>query len=277
MVSARFQAVRHSVQMFGWVGNLALTSAPIVMLCLAFMLFYQTMPNTRVRWTAALVGGLVGGVLWHLNGQFNILFTSRIVSTSNIYGGLSAIPVLLIGLYFSWLILLFGAQVAYAFQNLESYLQERVAESVNQRGREFIAFRLVTAIGARFQRGVSPASTIQLAAELGIPTRLVHQVMRTLLEARLVMEVAGCDGAYTPARPLDQITCHDILQAMRANHGMDLVTRDEPMLKAVYGEFQRIYEAERDAAGSVSILALVNRTPGLAAGTNLKVIKEKSS
>ena len=231
-----------------------------------------------MQWRASLVGGIVGGLLWHLNSQFNIFFASSIVNTSKIYGGLSVLPVLLIGLYFSWLILLFGAQVAYAFQNLETYLQERAAEGVNQRGREFIAFRLMTAIGLRFQNRQPPAALQSLATELTIPTRLVHEVLQTLLGAKLVVEVAGHEIAFNPARPLDQITCHDILEAMRASHGQELATRDEPTRKEVFGEFQRILDAEREAASSVTMLALVNRTPLLTVGTSdVKVIPEQNS
>lgn len=277
IAGAEFQAVQASVSAFGWPGQLALRSLPLVILSLAFMLFYQTMPNTKVRWQASLVGGIVGGVLWHANSQFNIFFASKIVSTSKLYGSLTALPVLLVGLYFSWLILLLGAQVAYAFQNLEAYLQERAAEGVNQRGREFIAFRLMAAIGARFQNSVAPASLNQLASELSIPTRLTHQVLQTLLGARLIVELAGRENAFAPARPLDQITCHDILQAMRASHGHEVATRDEPTRKEVYGEFQRILEAERAAAESVTMLELVNRTPQLEAAPARKELDAKSA
>ena len=278
MVSAQFQAVQHSAEALGPVGRFALKTAPVMMLSLAFMLFYQTMPNTKVQWRASLVGGIVGGLLWHLNSQFNIFFASSIVNTSKIYGGLSVLPVLLIGLYFSWLILLFGAQVAYAFQNLETYLQERAAEGVNQRGREFIAFRLMTAIGLRFQNHQPPAALNTLATELTIPTRLVHEVLQTMLGAQLVVEVTGRENGFTPARPLDQITCHDILQAMRASNGHELATRDEPTRKEVFGEFQRILEAERAAASSVTMLALVNRTPALTIGTSdMNVLPERNA
>jgi membrane protein len=274
MVSAQFHAVQHSAEALGWLGQLGLKAAPVLMLSLAFMLFYQTMPNTKVQWRASLVGGVVGGLLWHLNGQFNLLFASRVVTTSKLYGGLSVVPVLLIGLYFSWLILLFGAQVAYAFQNLESYLQARVCDTVNQRGREFIAFRLMTAIGTRFHNGLPPLPLNRQASDLSIPTRLVQEVLQTLLGARLVVEVAGRETAYAPARPLDQITCHDILQAMRASHGQELATREEPARQEVYGEFQRILEAERSAAESVTMLALIRRTPALAGGGEFKALAD---
>jgi len=267
MVSAQFQSVQQSAETLGFVGRFALKTAPLVMLSLAFMLFYQTMPNTKVQWRASLIGGVVGGFLWHINSQFNIFFASSVVNTSKIYGTLSVLPVLLIGLYFSWLILLLGAQVAYAFQNLETYLQERASEGVNQRGREFIAFRVMTAMGLRFQNRQPPVPLNTLASELTIPTRLVHEVLQTLASAQLVVSVSGLEIAYIPARPLDQVTCHDILEAMRATHGHDIATRDEPARKAVFGEFQRILDAERAAASAVTLLALVNRTPMLADAT----------
>ena len=95
--------------------------------------------------------------------------------------------------------------------------------------------------------------------DVAVPTRLVRQIMQTLSGARLVVETAGTESAYLPARPMERITCHDILQAMRAGHGQELSTRDEPGRAEVYGEFQRIQEAERQAAASVTMLALVNR------------------
>jgi membrane protein len=232
---------------------------PVVLLCLTFATFYILMPNTKVDWQAALVGGLVGGSLFHLNNLASVLYVSRVVSSSKIYGSLGLVPVFMAGLYFSWLILLFGAQVAYAFQNRASYLEERQVENINQRGREFIALRLMTTIGQRFDRAKQPPTTAALGEELCVPTRLVRQILQTLTSARLVVETAGLETAYLPARPLEDISCHDILQAMRASQGQELATRDEPVRAEVLGEFCRIQEAERQAAASVSMLALVNR------------------
>jgi DNA-binding IscR family transcriptional regulator len=117
----------------------------------------------------------------------------------------------------------------------------------------------MTCIGQRFIRGAAPPAVVEMGKEMCIPTRLIQQVMHTLCAARLVVEVAGSEAAYLPARPLENITCHDVLQAMRASQGHDLETRDEPARAEVYGEFHRIAEAERQAAASVSMLTLANR------------------
>ncbi len=255
------QTVKSFVSHTPLVGGFIFDLLPLVVLWLAFALVYLLVPNAKVHLGAALAGGIVGGSLWHLNNVFGFLYASRVVTNINIYGSLGLVPVFMIGLYFSWLILLFGAQVAYAFQNRKAYLQDRLVENVNQRGREFIALRLMTCIGQRFQHGRPPATLQEISTELGIPSRLAQQVLQTLLTARLVTESAGAEPAYTPARPLDAIDAYQVLQAMRAGGGQDLPRYDEPARAKIYGEFALIEEAERQVASTVTMLALVNRLP----------------
>ena len=256
---SHLQTTRNLVAQMPFIGDLIFQLLPLVVLWLTFTLVYQLVPNTRVHFGAAFVGGVVGGSLWYLNNIFGFLYVSRVVSNSKIYGSLGLVPIFMIGLYFSWLILLFGAQVAYAFQNRHAYLQDKLAENVNQRGCEFVALRLMTCIGQRFQRCLPPVTIQEISTELGIPTKLAQQVLQTLLAARLVTEIAGAESAYAPARPLDAINAHHILHAMRTGGGQELPSQNEPVRAEVYGEFARIEEAERQAAASVTMLALVNR------------------
>jgi len=256
-----WQAAKKLADQMPLIGGFIFKLLPVVVLWLAFTLVYLLVPNTKVHFNAALIGGIVGGSLWHLNNVFGFLYVSRVVTNSEIYGKLGLIPVFMAGLYLSWLILLFGAQVAYAFQNRRAYLQDKLVENVNQRGREFIALRLMTCIGQRFQRAQPPITLQQISLELEIPTRLTQQILHTLLAARLVSEIAGAEPAFTPARPLEAITAFHVLHAMRAGSGQELSVRDGPVRAEVYGEFARIEEAERQAASSVTMLALINRLP----------------
>jgi membrane protein len=255
--SSHFIDRAKTIETLPFLGTFVLEFLPFVVLSFAFGLFYQLMPNTKVRWRAAMVGGIVGGSLWILNNKLSVVYISNVVSTSKIYGSLSIVPLFLIGLYFSWLILLFGAQVAYAFQNRQAYLQEKQAEGVNQRGREFVALRVMTRVAQSFKRGEKAPGINSLAAILGVPTRLVSQISRPLIEAQLLVEVLDEEAGYAPARPLDQITAHDILQALRVGKGQELETCDDPARGPVRGKFDRIYEAERDIAGAVTLESLV--------------------
>jgi len=233
---------------------------PFAVLTVMFAMFYQLMPNTRVRPPAAFAGGLVAGLLWQVNSWLGFLFISRVTSNNAIYGSVGMIPVIMIGLYFGWLILLFGAQVAYAFQNRAAYLSEKQAESVNQRGRELTALRIMAAAGRHFEEGRPAPSVNQFAALLGVPTKLVSQLLEVLLRAGLVVETHDRECGYAPARPLNQITAHNVLQAFRAGQGQDFAERERAADLPVLNEFDRICQAEHSAAGSVTLHDLVAQT-----------------
>ncbi|MBI3417531.1 MAG: YihY family inner membrane protein [Verrucomicrobia bacterium] len=244
---------------------------PFVILSVAFALFYELMPNTKVRWEAALAGGIVGGCLWQLNNLISVLYVSRVVTNSKIYGSLGMVPVFMIGLYFSWMILLFGAQVAYAYQNRRTYFQERQVEAVHQLGREFVAVRLMTLIAQSFQHGQKPPTVAELSQTLAVPSKLAGQLLRVLVQARLLAETTNSDTGYTPARPLNQITFHDILQALRVGQGQELATLDDAARQVVQSELARIRSAEEGAAKTVTLEALRARlddTPASAVPTD---------
>lgn len=252
-------AARQFIAQMPLIGELVFKIVPLLIICLVFSLLYFAVPNASVRPQAAVFGGVIAGSLWHLNNLLGYLYVSRVVSNFKIYGSLGLLPVFMAGLYFSWVILLLGVQISYVYQNRKSYLQDRFAENVNQRGREFIALRLMTCLGLRFQGGQTPATTQQIADELGISSRLVQQILQPLLAARLVNEIAGAEAAFQPGRSLDGINAHQVLLALRSVGRPGMVTREEPVRDEIYGEFARIEEAERTAASSVTMLALVTR------------------
>ena len=255
-----------AVESLPLIGKFVIKALPFILVSIIFALLYKIMPNTQVNWRAALMGGIVGGSLWLMLNMFNAVNLSRVVNMSKIYGtALGIIPIFLLGLYFSWLIMLFGAQVAYAFQNRDVYLQEKKAESVNQRNREYVALRVMTLLAQRFDCGQKPPSVLEIATELAVPSRLIGRVLQPLIDAGLVLEAATTrnEVAYAPARPTETITCHDILQTLRSGGGHELETRDEHSRPVVCAQFEKIEEAERHAAAAVTLKDLVNRIPAV--------------
>lgn len=244
----------------GFVSKLAIEQiAPITVLSLGFGFFYQLMPNTKVRWTAALVGGFTGGLLWHLNSKLNVLFVSKVVSSAQIYGSLAMIPVFLFGLYLSWLILLFGAQVAYAFQNRVAYLQEKEAQRINFLGREYLALRIMTLVAHRFAdlKGVAP-SVIDISQSLRVSTRLVDDILKSMKAAGLVMETLGRETGHTLTRPLEKISCHDVLNALRTARGELVETAEDGDKHAVDVVFEQVLQAEKAVSARTTLRELVD-------------------
>ena len=259
--SAHFASAKNFIAHTPVIGKFIFQLLPMFVLWLAFTFVYQFIPNTKVNFSAAVVGGAVAGTLLHLNNVFGFLYVSGVVTRMKFYGSLGLVPVFMIGLYMAWVFLLLGAQIAYAYQNRAAYVQDRLAENVNQRGREFVALRIMTCLGQRFQNGLRPATVPQISAELGVPSRLTQSVLRTLAATRLVTEVTGAEAAFVPARPLDAINAYDILIAMRTGAGQELPLPEDSALAEIYGEFARIEQAERAAAAGISLLALAGRVP----------------
>ena len=259
--SREFQAVNERLATMPLVvstlAEIVFQFLPFALLSLGFAAFYALLPATKVNWKAALVGGIVGGSLWQLNNLLSVLYVSRVVSNSKVYGSLGLVPVVMIGLYFSWIILLFGAQVAYSFQNRRAYFQERQVESLDQRSREFIGLRIMAEVGRRFTVGEKPATGAVLAERLGVPTRMAGKILQSLVQARLLAESQPGEAAFLPARPLERISCHDILRALRTSQNGTVTTRDDAMRERVRGHFERFAEIEQTAAASVTLAALV--------------------
>ena len=248
------------------------------LLWLVFALIYQLVPNTKIHFGAALVGGIVGGTLWHLNSVFGFLYVSRVVSNSKIYGSLGLVPVFMAGLYFSWLILLFGAQVAYAFQNRRAYLQDKLVENVNQRGREFIALRLMTCIGQRFQHGRTAGDAPGHFRRTRHPDAARATGVATACSPRASwLRLAATNPATHPrARSTRSMPMTFSTRCARAA-GRMLPMRDEPGRAEVLGEFARIEEAEQQAASAITMLALVNRADAERALTGPEIKKSETT
>ncbi len=253
------EKTRHLLELTPYLGQWIFWSLPFVLLTITFSLFYALMPNTRVRWRSAFVGGLVGGTLWQLNNIFSVIYISSVVGYSQIYGSLGLVPVFLVGMYFSWVILLFGAQVSYAFQNRHAYIQEKQAESVNHQSRELLAICLMALAGARFRQHEEPPNATDLSNTLAVSHRLVMQILQGLVKARLLVEVAGADTGYVPARPLGQISCKDIVQALRTGLGQSLAPQPSAATDAVLEDWRRIQAAENEASQAVSLENLIQR------------------
>lgn len=254
--SPYFSHTRDFISALGTAGRIIVFLLPFVILSFAFALFYQLMPNTRVQWKAALIGGAVGGSLWQLNSMFNTLYINRVVTYSKIYGSLGILPVFLIGLYFSWLILLFGAQVAYAYQNRRAYLMEKLSESVNQAGREFVALRIMAQICRAYENGYGAQKLSSLTNALGIPSQLASQVLAQLVNEDLLIAIQDGETAYVPKKPLEKISLYDVIQAMRRANGREVETVNDAIRPVIRKYYDEIINTEKQVGEKITMKEL---------------------
>ncbi|MBI1909749.1 MAG: YihY family inner membrane protein [Deltaproteobacteria bacterium] len=83
-----------------------------------FTALYLIMPNTKVRVRSALLGGIIGGSLWEVAKWGYTLYATQVVSTYKVYGSLGMVPIFLVWIYYTWVVVLVGALVAFANEHL---------------------------------------------------------------------------------------------------------------------------------------------------------------
>ncbi|MBI4229609.1 MAG: YihY family inner membrane protein [Planctomycetes bacterium] len=205
-----------------WLGPLAwlylkgLRGLPFVTVAVAFTAFYMFMPNTQVRFRSGLMAGIVAGTLWYASQYLYIRFQIGISQFSTVYGTFAALPAFLVWLYLGWLIVIFGAEVAFAHQNADTFPREMQVETLPQAERERIALEVLGEVVARYANGSGgPWRPKEFQASARIPIRRVNAVVEDLVNAGVLAEVGGRSPGYLPARDPGQIRIAEVLASLR--------------------------------------------------------------
>jgi membrane protein len=206
------------IPMFGFLQGLV----PIAFTSLAFSALYLIMPAARVRWTAALTGGVVAGVMFEFAKLIYTVYVAKAVSRHVLYGSLAALPFFIIWVNYSWRVVLFGADVAHAIQYLSTDPTEESDPRTNQATREEAAMRICAAIAAAFAHGKPPPSTLQLSSQLLLPAHLTETLCAHLTTSGLIREVMALRRqiGFVPGKPLNDLTAADVVRVLRHQVGI---------------------------------------------------------
>jgi membrane protein len=190
---------------------------PNVLLCVAFTFLYWFFPNTSVRPLSALLGGVVATVLFSAARYAYVDLSLGAARYSMLFGGMVALPLVLAWLYVCWAIVLLGAEVSFAHQNLAHYRRELLGREQGMAEREAVGLRLALEIARAFFSHRPAPTASELSAELDLSVRSTRDVLEALEADQLIVQCGDeeRDVAYVPARPLEHVTVSDVLRAIR--------------------------------------------------------------
>jgi membrane protein len=186
---------------------------PFMIIIGVFTFLYMYMPNTKVRFVAALIGGVTGGILW---GTTSSLFAAFIVGSENrekVYAAFAIAIVTLIWLYLNWLILLIGAQVAYYVQNPAYLRLGRREPQLSCSMRERLALNIMYLVGQKFRERNGGINVARLSEALRIPSLTFAPILTGLQSAGLLTCLES--GNLQPGRDIGRITLNDIMSVVR--------------------------------------------------------------
>jgi membrane protein len=195
----------------------AVQFVPYVILWALFTFVYIFMPNTKVNFPAGLIGGIIAGTVYQLVQIIYIKFQIGAGSANVIYGSFAAVPLFLLWLQISWRVVLFGAEISFAQQNVDTYEFEHDCMNVSHIFKRLLALRISCEVIKRFALGQAPLAARQIADDLDIPIRLTRGILFELTEVGILAEMRGGmdkETAYQPARDIHQLTVRFVLDAL---------------------------------------------------------------
>lgn len=199
--------------------ELAFQAIPYVAVWTAFTFLYLFMPNIRVRFTAALIGGIFAGTVWHLVQLGYVQFQVGVARYNAIYGTMAVLPIFMVWLYLSWIIVLLGAEATATIQNIESLSHKIRAARRPLRRQDFVGLAVLLCVVRAFRAGQTPLPVSRIAARLDLLEGQVETIADELQGLGLLTQVEdNADGlGYLPTRAPEGMTVHVLLEALRGD------------------------------------------------------------
>jgi membrane protein len=217
--------------LIGYIGpilSFLLSVVPFVFVWVVFMLVYIIMPNTRVKAGSALIGGIIAGTLFQLFQLLYINFQSQLFNYGEVYGSFAALPLFLVWMQISWLIVLFGAEISFANQNVGHYEAESESYNISHHMKSIVTLLIVRLVAVNFRNSDPPLTSSAIADKLDLPVRLVRDILYELTDVGIVSETVTQnikENAYQPGTDTDQLTISYVLKALE-RRGQDTLSTD---------------------------------------------------
>jgi membrane protein len=218
---------------------------PYVTLWVAFTFIFISMPNTKVKLLSGLIAGVVAGTLFQLVQWGYVNFQVQITARYAVYGSFAALPLFLLWLQISWLIVLFGAEVSFAHQNVETYEFEPDCLSASNSFKTLLSVLITQRLVRRFCDGEKPGDAAYLSHELEIPVRLVRQLLYDLSESGIISEVRKGEDrelAYQPAVDVNKLTVKFVIDRLEQRGTSSIPVLQSAEMDKLSGSLRQLSE-----------------------------------
>jgi membrane protein len=224
---------------------------PYVIIWAVMFFLYIFIPNTRVRFWSALLGGILAGTAWQVAQWGYFHFQVGVAKYNAIYGTLAALPIFLVWVYTSWLIVLFGLEVVCAHQRRGDGGGAVLSIPLDAAAREELALALLMQIGRHFQKGGVPPGAACLADELGVSPGRTGCLLEELEELGYVARTAGNDHGWLPGREPSEIPVSEVLAMLRGD--AEAVANAKPAMAQAGEVLRRSRDATRASLEGVTL------------------------
>ncbi|MEQ8820138.1 MAG: YihY/virulence factor BrkB family protein [Sumerlaeia bacterium] len=242
-----------------------LIAVPSLLYGLMFAFVYLFIPNTKVKPLSAIFGGLCAGVLYQLTQFAFVKFQVGISGANAIYGTFAALPLFLTWLNLSWMIVLLGAELAYAHQFSDLEEIEEASRPISQRAKRLAALCLVRECVEDFAAGQPASSAEDLCARVGMPIGVTSDILSELVDCGLLSEVLrkGQVEGYQPGTDIGNLRVADVVLKLDA-HGREDFQMAETEERKQLEEIMATFRESLEKSEKNKVLKDGLREPGVA-------------
>ena len=259
LVASHVKVIVNKIALLGIFSKvifLLLNLLPYVSIWALLTMLYLIMPNIRIPLRSAILGGVVAGTIAEIVQWIYIKFQIGVASYGAIYGSLAALPLFLAMLQMSWMIVLFGAEIAYANEHYETFGFHPDYSRISVSSKKILMLRIFHLVTKKFALGEKPLSVSQIAHAVEIPVRLVRQLLHELSEVGLVVETArGIKGevAFQPGRTIENITVKFALDEYEKYGSTKIPDYQSEEVEKLYKHLKDISETVEKSSGNVRL------------------------
>lgn len=189
---------------------------PYLSLWILFSFVFIFLPNTKIKLASGVLGGVIAGTLYHIFQWGYIHLQIGVAKYNAIYGSFAALPLFFIWMQLSWLIVLLGAEIAFAHQNVETYEFEQDCLTVSHSFKKLLSLWVIQRLVRNFVELKKPWAAGRISHELEIPSRLVNKILHDLVSAGLVSEVRLDETGvgYIPGRDPEGMSVQRVIETL---------------------------------------------------------------
>jgi len=259
LVRASVEGLFNMVAFLGFMEPVVLGLLRLLPYCMGWALFafvYVFMPNTKVNLKSGIVAGIVAGTLYQLVQWGYVSFQIGVAKYSAIYGSFAVLPLFLVWLQLTWLVVLFGAELSFAHQNVETYEFEPDCLRASRAFKRLVALRMMQMLVRNFAEAEPPLTAREVAHELGAPIRLINELLFELVRAGMLSEIRAenyRDIAYQPARSVCNLTLAQVMEALDSSGTKDIPLVETEELSKIAQSLQDFYAAIERSPGNVLV------------------------
>jgi membrane protein len=217
LVASQVKVIMQKIALLGFFSSVItflLNLLPYVSIWAMLTMLYLVMPNTRVPVRSGILAGVAAGTIFQIIQWAYIKFQIGVASYGAIYGSFAALPLFLGWVQMSWMIILFGAEMAYAHEHYETFGFHPDYSRISVSSKRVLMLSIFHLLTKRFSLGESPLSAKQISHALAVPLPIVRHLLDELINVGLVTEaIKGIkqEVAFQPGRTIENITVKEAL------------------------------------------------------------------